>query len=184
MPKVKKEGHASKAAIRDHKIKQIGALHPNSRKAAQKHGELLHSDKKAMHIATRDLKWKPQLKKMAWFQKVVWMDEKPVYSKEEMTALCAEYVTRNDEEIAEAIRGALVGGGSGRLAPTSNVAQKHKVREHEREQYTRGELAAPDMTHPKVVRAVRDWRTGNVDQMQVIKSANFGDEKGLPDIEP
>jgi len=37
-----------------------GALHPNSRKAAQKQGELIHDDKKAMHILTKDLKWKPQ----------------------------------------------------------------------------------------------------------------------------
>lgn len=37
------------------------------------------------------------------------MDEKTSYSKEEMRALCAEYVTRNDEVINEAVGAALMG---------------------------------------------------------------------------
>lgn len=49
------------------------------------------------------------VQKFAWFQKAVWMDEKTSYSKEEMRALCAEYVTRNDEVINEAVGAALMG---------------------------------------------------------------------------
>jgi hypothetical protein len=33
-----------------------------------------------------------------------------------------------------------------------------------------------------VVRAVKDWKTGNVDQMQLIKTAKFGDTEGLDDL--
>uniref|UniRef100_A0A7S1DMT3 Translation machinery-associated protein 16 n=1 Tax=Hemiselmis andersenii TaxID=464988 RepID=A0A7S1DMT3_HEMAN len=175
-----KEGRAGKNQIRDHKIKQLGALHPNSRKAAQKQGELLHDDKKAMHILTKDLKWKPQLQKFQWFQKAVWMDQKKMYTVEELTALAAEYVTRNDELIADAIHAATIGGGKGKLAPTSSAWQKLKVREAEESDFAAGELVIPDMIYPKVVRAVNDWRTGNVDQMHTIRTGKYGKEGQIP----
>jgi hypothetical protein len=54
-------------------------MHPNSRKAAQKHLELLHDDKKAMHIMTRDLKWKPQRESRAAFPRTVAAKQTPAY---------------------------------------------------------------------------------------------------------
>mmetsp|Transcript_27172 Transcript_27172/g.52983 ORF Transcript_27172/g.52983 Transcript_27172/m.52983 type:complete len:184 (+) Transcript_27172:20-571(+) len=177
-----KEGRAGKNQIRDHKIKQLGALHPNSRKAAQKQGELLHDDKKAMHILTKDLKWKPHLQKFQWFQKAVWMDQKKSYTVEELTALAAEYVSRNDEVIIEAIHAASIGGGKGRVAPTSAAWHKMQMREMEAANFANGELIIPDLIYPKVVRHVNDWKTGNVDQMNVIRTGKYGKEGIIPTL--
>ena len=51
------------------------------------------------------------------------MDEKKVYTQEEMQALVKEYVTRNDDDINEAIREASL--GAYRLGHTAHYACEH-----------------------------------------------------------
>ncbi|EKX55094.1 hypothetical protein GUITHDRAFT_149954 [Guillardia theta CCMP2712] len=91
------------------KIKKLNAMHPKSRKAAKTHKELIHIDKCALHIQTKDLKWKPELTKMHWFQKAVWMDAKDVYTRQELNDLALEFICRNDDEIMEAKAAAFAG---------------------------------------------------------------------------
>ena len=44
----------------------------------------------------------PAVQKYHWFQKAVWMDEKEVYTQDELRDLALEYIARDDDEIIEA----------------------------------------------------------------------------------
>mmetsp|Transcript_9789 Transcript_9789/g.23270 ORF Transcript_9789/g.23270 Transcript_9789/m.23270 type:complete len:216 (+) Transcript_9789:29-676(+) len=167
------------ANIRNKKIKKLGDLHPKSRKASKAHKDLLHMDKKVFHIATRDLKYKPELMKMSFFQRSIWMDQKKVYTLEELKELANEYTERHDDEIADAYQEAKIFGTSGvkRLAPTSRAGQYETLRLHEKELLENGKFSVPDLTNPRVVRDLSEWKSGNVDQMKSLKTI----EVGLPE---
>ncbi len=53
------------------------------------------------------------VKKFEWFQKAVWMDQKHAYTKAELLNLAIEFITRNDEEIREAVKSASAGKPAG-----------------------------------------------------------------------
>jgi len=108
------------------------------------------------------------------------MDQKKMYTVEELTTLAAEYVTRNDEDIASAIHAASIGGGKGKVAKTSSAWQKMRMREEEAADFAAGQLVIPDMIYPKVVRAMGDWKTGNADQMHTIRTGKYGKEGVIP----
>ena len=53
--------------------------------------------------------WDVSVKKFEWFQKAVWMDQKHAYTKAELLNLAVEFITRNDEEIRDAVKSASAG---------------------------------------------------------------------------
>lgn len=110
------------------------------------------------------------------------MDDQKTYTKEELMKLAVEYITRNDEELTEVVTAATIGGGKGKIAPSHKAYGKLKMREHEAAEFAAGELAIPDLIYPKVVRAVKDWKTGNVDQMQLIRTGKYGGPGLVPEM--
>ena len=70
-----------------------------SRKASKAHKDLVHIDTVDKHLKTVDAKNKPEVQKHHWFQKAVWMDDKPVYTRDELRDLTIEYLSRNDDEV-------------------------------------------------------------------------------------
>jgi hypothetical protein len=120
--------------------------------------------------------------KYQWFQRCLWMDEQKSYTKEEVMTLAVEYITRNDEELYDVIKASLIGGGKGKIAPTSKAYEKLSFRDMEVKQFEAGEFIMPDLVHSKVVRALKDWKTGNVDQMQLIKTAKYGEPGLVPEL--
>eukprot|EP00960_Hanusia_phi_P057820 763670-Hanusia_phi.AAC.9 len=117
---------------------------------------------------------------MHWFQKAVWMDAKDAYTRQELDDLALEYICRNDEELMEAKAAAFNGSTTiKRIAPTSQVGINLANRVHDQEQYTNVAFKVPDLTNAKVVRSLKDWKTGNVDQMQNIKTILLGNKDAV-----
>lgn len=166
----KNQGSLSLPAIRGQKIKKLKALHPLSRKAAKANKDLMHLDKKVVHIANKDLKYKNQIRRMEWFQKVVWMDQQPSYTAEELQAIAVEFICRHDDECIQALASSLTGSSTARtIAPTSKAGKYIKQREEESELMAKGQFQVPDLTQRKNVTYIREWKTGNVDQLKNVK---------------
>ena len=101
------------------------------------------------------------------------MDEKSVYTKDELRELAFEYISRNDEEIHEAQMSCVAGASSiRRLAPTSEGGKMLAARINDQVLLQRGAYMVPDLTSKKNVLAVKNWRTGNVDQMNNIRKVS------------
>lgn len=110
------------------------------------------------------------------------MDDQKTYTKEELMNLAVEYITRNDEELYDVIKASLIGGGKGKIAPTSKAFEKLNFRDMEVKQFEAGEFVMPDLVYPKVVRALKDWKTGNIDQMQMIRTGKYGEPNLVPEL--
>ena len=148
-------------------IKKAHTAHPNSRKARQVTRAVLRSDRLASkQLDTSQSKHHVLVNKLTWFQlQLDPANPGKTYTKDQVNAMIADYISRNDEEIQNLV------DSTSRVVP-KKLALLEELKRQEEKQHSEGQFEMVDLGCAANLRAFLNWN-GDYNAVGLLKMAKY-----------